>query len=298
MESAIIAMAKALRNDMTQGPWIRTIAALSARHSYSLARTFTLLRLNMFPICAAHPAEVFSAETTALLSEIAGAKVISIDLPPAASSLEDMVEAIDAQRRLRGIPRWLFWGMSGGSFLAQVYARRHPDALAGLILASSGPYFRPTVEDVECILCPRHPAWCEQLAAAGLLNGPYDRGPTEWQVLEGVGWIFRRSNGAALLVSPDAPSESLQRSMPALWAFDARPWLDKIQTPALVMCGTSDPVVPLAHARALASLLPHAHFCAIGGAGHIPLIEHRNEVEQAVRHFLTKVAPLRDRRCC
>jgi pimeloyl-ACP methyl ester carboxylesterase len=74
--------------------------------------------------------------------------------------------------------------------------------------------------------------------------------------------------------------------MPALWAYDARPWLGAIATPTLVMCGTADPVVPLRHAETLAALVPNARFVAIDGAGHIPLTDHRGEVEDAVRTFL------------
>jgi len=237
-------------------------------------------------ICAAHPAERFSPETADLLSGIAGARVVCVGPPPGADSLEEVVEAIEAERRSMGIRQWVFWGMSGGSFLGQIYARQYPEVLAGVILASSGPYFRLTVEDSECLLCPRYPAWRDKLADAGLLEGSYDKGPTEWQVVDGVGWVFRRASGAALLVSPDEPSAALQQIMPALWAFDARAWLGDVHVPALVMCGTADPIVPLVHARALAALLPRAELVPIEGAGHIPLTDHRSAVEQAVHGFL------------
>jgi 3-oxoadipate enol-lactonase len=240
-------------------------------------------------ICAAHPAERFSRETADLLSEIAGAKVVCVGPPPGADSLEEIVEAVESERRSLGIERWVFWGMSGGSFLGQLYARQYPAALAGMILASSGPYFRPTVEDVDCILCPRHPAWRDKLATAGLLDGSYDSGPTEWQVVDGVGWVFRRSRGTALLVSPDEPAAGLRRIMPALWTFDARPWLGDVRVPALVMCGSADPIVPLVHAQALAALLSHVRFVAVEEAGHVPLIGHRFEVEKAVRVFLSEI---------
>lgn len=239
-------------------------------------------------ICAAHPAALFSHETAALLSAIACAQVVCVGPPVDANSLEAVIDAIESKRRSLGIERWVFWGMSGGSFLGQLYARQHPEVLAGLILASSGPYFRPTVEDPACILCPRHPAWRERLAAANLLDGQRDVGPTEWQMVEGVGWVFRRAGGAALLVSPEEPSLELQRMMPALWAFDARSWLTVVQVAALVMCGNLDPVVPMAHTRALADLLPAAEFKVIEGAGHIPLVDHRLEVEDAIRGFLSR----------
>ena len=240
-------------------------------------------------VCAAHPAALFSRETAALLSDISRAQVVCVGPPADADSLEAVIEAIESERRLLSVERWVFWGMSGGSFLGQLYARQHPDVLAGLILASSGPYFRPTVEDPSCILCPRHPAWRERLAAINLLDGERDVGATEWQLVKGVGWVFRRAGGAALLVSPEEPSVELRRMMmPALWTFDARSWLTEVQVPALVMCGSLDPIVPLAHARALANLLPAAEFKIIEGAGHIPLVDHRLEVEDAVRGFLSR----------
>jgi 3-oxoadipate enol-lactonase len=203
-----------------------------------------------------------------------------------APSLEEIVAAMEEKRRSIGVERWVIWGMSGGSFLGQLYAREYPAPVAGLILASSGPYFQATVDDPDCILSPRNPAWSAKMAAAGLLGGEYEIGATTWEVVDGVGWVFRRASGAALVVSPEEPSAELRAIMPALWKFDARPWLEKITVPTLVTCGTADPVVPLRHAEKLAMLIPNARFVAIKGAGHIPLTDHRVEVEREVRAFL------------
>ncbi len=236
-------------------------------------------------ICAPHPALLFSRETTDLLAAIAEAPVTAVG-PEGATSLEQIVDAIEDRRQSLGVKRWIIWGMSGGSFVGQLYARKYKEATLGLILASSGPYFRRTVEDPDCLLCPRGKAWFTRLSAAGLLEGRYDEGPTAWELVDGVGWVFRREAGAALLVSPERPSADLQRIMPALWSFDSRPWIAKVASPTLVMCGTADPIVPLVHAQALAGLLPTAHFLAIENAGHIPITDHRAEVEAAVRQFL------------
>ena len=242
-------------------------------------------------ICAPHPATHFSGETTDLLATIAAVPVTTVGPPENATSLDEIVDAIDERRRLLGFERWVIWGMSGGSFLGQLYAQKYPSAVVGLILASSGPYFRPTVEDPECIICPRNPAWCAKLSARGLLAGEYDQGATSWDFVEGVGWVFRRAAGAALLVSPDAPNAELEQIMPALWAFDARSWLSSVSAPVLVMCGTADPVVPVRHARALADLLSNARFVTINDAGHVPLTDHRAEVESAIRAFLSELSP-------
>jgi pimeloyl-ACP methyl ester carboxylesterase len=237
-------------------------------------------------VCTPHPSALFPRVTTDLLSSIAGVPVVAVGPPNGATSLEQIVVAMEEKRRSLGVERWTVWGMSGGSFLAQLYAHMYPTAVAGLILASSGPYFRNTVEDPDCILSPRNSAWSSKLSTAGLLDGEYGTGPMAWQIVTGVGWVFRRVAGAALVVSPEEPSVELQAIMPALWAYDASPWLGTISAPTLVMCGTADPVVPLRHAETLAALIPNARFVAINGAGHIPLTDHRDEVEGEVRAFL------------
>jgi pimeloyl-ACP methyl ester carboxylesterase len=237
-------------------------------------------------ICAPHPSALFPCETTDLLSSIAGAPVVAVGPPKGATSLEQIVATIEEKRRSLGVERWAIWGMSGGSFLAQLYAHMYPTAVTGLILASSGPYFRNTVEDPDCILSPRNPAWSSKLLAAGLLDGEYETGPTAWETVAGVGWVFRRASGSALVVSPEEPSAELQAIMPALWAYDARLWLSTVAMPTLAMCGTADPVVPLRHAETLAALMPNARFVAIDGGGHNPLTNHRVEVEGEVRAFL------------
>lgn len=241
-------------------------------------------------ICAPHPSALFPRETTDLLSSIAAVPVVAVGPPNGATSLEQIVAAMEQKRRSVGVERWAIWGMSGGSFLGQLYAHMYPTAVTGLILASSGPYFRTTVEDPDCILSPRNRAWSSKLSAAGLLDGEYKTGPTAWETVAGVGWVFRRASGAALVVSPEEPSVELQAIMPALWGYDARPWLGAVAPPTLVMCGTADPVVPLRHAKTLAALMPNARFVAIEGGGHIPLTDHREEVEREVRAFLQSLS--------
>jgi pimeloyl-ACP methyl ester carboxylesterase len=184
--------------------------------------------------------------------------------------------------------------MSAGGAVGQIYARRHPEALAGLIVSSTGPCFRCMVADPACVLNPRHAAWRAALAAAGLLDGANEEpGPdaaaaeaTEWQAVAGGPWALRRRGGPALFVSPTEPPPPLRRVLPSLWAFDARPWLGGVRAPTLVMCGTADPLVPLDHARAVHAAIPGSELVAVEGAGHVPLIDRPAEVGAAVRRFL------------
>jgi pimeloyl-ACP methyl ester carboxylesterase len=111
---------------------------------------------------------------------------------------------MEEKRRSVGVERWVIWGMSGGSFLGQLYAHDYPAAVAGLILASSGPYFLTMVEDPDCILSSRNSAWSAKLSAAGLLDGEYETGPMAGRLSptsdgcsvarRGQLWWFRRKN--------------------------------------------------------------------------------------------------------
>lgn len=243
----------------------------------------------MLTVCAAHPAEPFGEGVVELLSSMSGAQAVCVN--PRGLRLEEMVEEVDAVRRELGLDRWVFWGMSGGGWLAQIYAHRYPDALAGIIVEGACPCFRERLADPTCVLSPFYPAWRTALESAGLLDpeshrdaAPADE--SEWVEIPGAGSVFRRREGPALLVSPMPVSEGMRRVMPELWKFDSREWLPAIRVPTLVLSGTADPVVPLAHARAVHEAIPGSRWVPVEGAGHVPVAEKRPEVGEAVREFV------------
>jgi pimeloyl-ACP methyl ester carboxylesterase len=240
-------------------------------------------------VCAAHPAEPLGENAVELLSAASGARVVCVS--PRRLTLEEMVDDIEAVRRSLGVVRWVFWGMSGGGWLAQIYAHRHPDALAGIIVEGACACFRERLADPACLLSPFYPAWHAALERAGLLDPESHReagsaDDVEWVEIQGVGTVWRRRNGPALLVSPLPLSDGMRRAMPALWVFDSRAWLPTIQVPALVLSGTADLIVPVAHARAVHEAIAGSIWVAVEGAGHVPVVEKRGEVNAAVRSFL------------
>jgi 3-oxoadipate enol-lactonase len=240
-------------------------------------------------ICAAHPVDDFDDKTAALLGEAAGARVICVN--PRRPTLEGMVDELEAARRRAGVARWTFWGMSGGGWLGQLYAHRYPDALDGLIVESCCACFRLRLADPTCLISPFHPLWQAKLAARGLLAaGSHDEvgdpARTEWIEVPEVGAVFRRRGGPALLVSPMPASPVLRDTMPLLWAADTRAALPHLRLPTLVVCGSADPVVPVAHARAVHEAIAGSRFVVVEGAGHVPVTEKRPEVAAAVRAWI------------
>jgi 3-oxoadipate enol-lactonase len=251
-------------------------------------------------ICAAHPAGAFGDAVVNLLGETAGARVVCVNPRGIGTSsepvsptytLDDMIDDIEAVRRRLDLGRWVFWGMSGGGWLGQVYARKYPDALAGVVLESVCCCFRLRLADPRCVLSPFHESWQPTLAKQGLVAPDShaevgDPAATEWLDVEGVGPVFRRAEGPALLVSPMPLSPEMRRAMPVLWSVDARPWLPAVRTPALVICGRQDPVVPLAHGVAVHDAIPGSELLVVEGGGHVPTTERRPEVAVAVQRFL------------
>lgn len=243
-------------------------------------------------ICAAHPVDHFGEETARLLSQAARASVTCVN--PRPGSLEAMVDDLEEARRDHGIERWLFWGMSGGGWLAQLYAHRHPGSLSGIVVESADACFRARLADPACVLSPAHPLWRAALEAAGLFDeGAHaDAGP-----LDDVEWvsakdaeIVRRRGGPALMIAPGGVSEAMRAAIPTFWTVDARPWLASLAVPALVIAGASDPIVPARHVRAVANAIPGARYVEIAGAGHVPTGERRPEAADAVRAFVADLA--------
>jgi 3-oxoadipate enol-lactonase len=253
-------------------------------------------------ICAAHPADNYTAGTAELLAAASGARVVSVNprgvggSDPAAGqlTLDEIVDDLDAVQQRLGIARWLFWGMSGGGWLAQRYAYRRANRLNGIVLESICACFRERLADPDCLVSPFHSQWRQKLLDAGLLNENSHAAPipveeTEWIEVPGVGEVFRKKQGPALLVAPMKLPSALTRIMPELWRFDSREWIATIQMRSLVVCGSADPIVPLKHSLALARALPGAELLVVDGAGHVPTTEKRPEVGARVRALLASL---------
>lgn len=253
-------------------------------------------------VAASHPASAFGSATASLVADIAQTTAVCVNArglggssPWDAVSLEQMVDDVESARLALGLPAWVFWGMSGGGWLAQLYARRHPSALLGIIIESACAAFRSRLADPACVLSPSFPAWREALLARGLLTEQSDtsaerESDSEWLELEGIGRVFRRRGGPALLVAPMAIDADMMRAMPQLCAFDSREWLPSLRLPTLVIAGSADPVVPVRHVREVHDAIPGSTFVLVDGAGHVPSSERRHDAVDQVRRFLARLA--------
>ena len=71
--------------------------------------------------------------------------------------------------------------------------------------------------------------------------------------------------------------------------FDLRKQLPEIKTPALVLAGTEDPLVPFSSSSYLAQQLPNAQLIRYNQHGHLLMLEDPKRVERDILEFYENV---------
>lgn len=78
------------------------------------------------------------------------------------------------------------------------------------------------------------------------------------------------------------------------WAVvDARPEVDAVRCPVLLIHGTKDARVPYVYTEDLRRLLPQARLATVEGGGHFPMIRDPVRMNLLIREFLTRLDTLR-----
>lgn len=161
-------------------------------------------------------------------------------------------------------------GHSLGGAVALQYALESPSGLRGLILMGTGARF------------PEAQGWSAKLAGgeaalAELADGFYGSAAPP----------RIREKSLALLRALDR--RVLSADVRAAEAFDVRDRLGGLLTPALIVAGTEDRMVPPQQAEFLHAHLPRAELVWIEGAGHLVMLERPEETNQAIRAFLRQL---------
>ncbi|MFT7840128.1 alpha/beta hydrolase [Saccharothrix sp. BKS2] len=181
---------------------------------------------------------------------------------------DDVVALLDE----RGIERAVLGGCSMGGYVAMAVLRRHPDRVAGLVLADT----RAGADTEE--------ARANRLAMAARVEA------------EGVGWVPDAVLAGLLGPSPDAAVVERARELvlaqdPAevAWAqramaarSDSTDVLAAADVPALVLVGEHDALTPPALARELAGVLRRGEYVELAGVGHLTPLEAPDAFASAV----------------
>ncbi|UED87507.1 alpha/beta fold hydrolase [Streptomyces profundus] len=175
-------------------------------------------------------------------------------------------------------PRTVLVGLSLGGMVAQLTAARHPELVAGLVLADTVAWASPPLRRaVE--------ARAERTLAGGLA-AVVDETEERWF---SAGFRRRHPERVARVRGWLAAAEPRAHAWTwrAIGAFDARPALPELRQPTLVVCGGADRSTPPAASRELAALIPGARYAELAGAGHLAPLERPDEFTGLLAEALT-----------
>jgi 3-oxoadipate enol-lactonase len=163
-------------------------------------------------------------------------------------------------------------GHSFGGAVIQEYARCHPHKIRGMVLVGTGTQF---------MLSRTYRALCE----CGV-SPTADATPISAILPES----FKK--GYELLLSQS--NRSLHADLFAAARFNSSAWVESLRVPALVIWGSRDEITPRELSEELARKLPLARFHIIRGAGHVAMVDARDEFNKTVADFIEQTSAAAD----
>jgi 3-oxoadipate enol-lactonase len=187
--------------------------------------------------------------------------------PSAPFRLSDAADDVAALLRELDTGPVVAVGYSMGGAIAQLLWRRHPELVHGLVLCATDASFARRARDrwvwrgmgalqVALRIVPR--AWWERLARAQMAataGTPFRPArllgrDTPEEVLRVLPWVIGELDRGS--------AEDVAEAGRELGRYDAREWLPQVDVPTAVVVTARDRLVPPAHQRELAALIPGA----------------------------------------
>ena len=200
----------------------------------------------------------------------------------------------EALRAHLGHEQIILVGHSYGGFLAQEYAARYQDKLAGLILCNTAPAI-DYMDVIQANAGARgKPAELEALGALfGRPMADDDDFKNTWAAISPMYFHnYDAEVGAALNAKVSYSAAAWNHANGAcLPGFNVLDELKNINTPTLVISGADDWITPLAQGgQRIHEHLPNSELVVFDNSGHWPFVEERAKFISVVRDWLSRLA--------
>lgn len=222
------------------------------------------------------------------------------ELPALGDALYDVIKATTPVGPI------VLVGHSMGGMAIMACAEQHPelfaDRVAGAVLISTsgGQLDGVSYGNLPEILNRTSGPLLALLTGAARFTGPMiDKAR---QASTDLAWLLTRRYGfggdkpSPALVSyveqmnSRTTTETVARYLRTINSHARYPALRALnQVPVLVVVGASDLITPVSHSEEICRLLPHAKLVLVPDSGHVVMLEHAEEVNQAIITFLDEL---------
>lgn len=236
------------------------------------------------PVILIHGAGSDHSIWPAEIRRMAGQRVMAVDLPghgrTGGAGLQSIRayagQMVDFLAEL-GLYQAVFVGHSMGGAIALELAVNHPAHVAGLGLIATGAYLGVDPLFLENLSNP--------ITASTALNFLRQRAFGQQAAPAMVERCMKSIN--------ETRASVLYGDWRACAEFDLRESISKAETPAWIIAGSEDQLIPMSYAHFLASRLPASRLQIIPGAGHMVLLEAPAQIAQGLQQFLSALAAAR-----
>jgi pimeloyl-ACP methyl ester carboxylesterase len=207
-------------------------------------------------------------------------EVLAVSLPGHGESKGGGMKSIPAYRdflldflNALSLDRCFLGGHSLGGGIVLDFALRYPEKLKGVILIGTGARLRVLPEALEML----------RKMSAGLMEPKFDP------------WGFADDVSPEVLAEGErewakTPVRVRYQDMMACDQFDSMGEVEKIQLPALIVCGRQDRLTPVKYSEFLQKKIAGSKMEIIEGAGHMVMLEKPLRLSEAIRSFLKSSA--------
>ena len=187
-------------------------------------------------------------------------------------SMEDYASDVAALLDHLGIPKAAIVGHSMGGYAALAFARMFPNRVSGLGLVSS-----QVLDDAPERKEGRYKSAAE-VADKGIASVVETMAPkftSDTRLQEYARTSMEKQQPAAYIGALKAMAERV----------DSTPLLSTINYPVVIIHGDADSLIPVDRAREVKASFPQSHFVEIRGAGHMPMMEAKEQTAEALRNL-------------
>ncbi len=217
----------------------------------------------------------------------------SLTLDSNSVTIDNFIQDIDELKNTFGIEKLIIIAHSWGGLLAMKYAIKHPEDTKLLILINSVAASSEISTMANQILAERFTKEDSIHRAEIIQSDEFQkRAPNAIESLMKIGFkyqfydiTFLDSLDLSLNKDYIKSSQLLQNLTKDLTEYDFHTELKKIQSPALLIYGSHDPLTELAGTRIHESI-EKSEFKILDNCGHFPFIEKQNEFKKAVMTFM------------